>query len=86
MRAERRAQPSKLPSLMKLNRPAEEVLRKGERLFKEEYKGLKLNEHEWVRVISENPILLERPIVVKGNKAVIGRPPENVEELFKERT
>lgn len=33
---------------------------------------------EWVQILSENPILLERPIVVHGDRAVIGRPPENV--------
>ena len=38
--------------------------------------------NEWLRLIHENPILLERPIVVRGGKAAIGRPPENVLELL----
>lgn len=68
--------------LMKLNLHPQDIIRKGERLFKEKFKGMNFNEDEWVRILSENPVLIERPIVVRGNKAVIGRPPENVENLF----
>jgi arsenate reductase (glutaredoxin) len=68
--------------LAKLNMKAEEIVRKNEALYKERYKGLKLNEEEWVKILCDNPILIERPIVVRNNKAVIGRPPENVECLF----
>ncbi|MBX2981781.1 MAG: arsenate reductase (glutaredoxin) [Flavobacteriales bacterium] len=68
--------------VMQLGIPASELVRKNEVLYKEKYKGLKLNEHEWVRVMHENPQLIERPVVVKGHKAVIGRPTENVKELI----
>ena len=44
--------------------------------------SLGFNEEELLAAIIKYPILLERPIVVKGNQAVIGRPPENVKELF----
>ena len=68
--------------LMKLNKKPEEIIRKGEKLFKEKFKSFSFNREEWIQVLVENPILIERPIVVRGNKAVIGRPPENVKELF----
>jgi arsenate reductase len=68
--------------LAKLNLKAEEIVRKNEALYKERYKGLQLNEEEWVKVLCDNPILIERPIVVRNNKAVIGRPPENINQLF----
>ncbi|MGB3869477.1 MAG: arsenate reductase (glutaredoxin) [Flavobacteriales bacterium] len=68
--------------VMQLGIPASELVRRNEALYKEKYKGLKLNEHEWVRVMHENPQLIERPVVVKGHKAVIGRPTENVKELI----
>ena len=65
--------------LQKLGLDPRDVIRKGE----EEYKLLNLKdqsltENELITFMSENPKLIERPIVIKGNKAVIGRPPENV--------
>lgn len=68
--------------VMQLGIPASELVRRNEALFREKYKGLELNEHEWIRVMHENPQLIERPVVVKGHTAVIGRPMENVQELI----
>ena len=61
---------------------AEQIIRTGEKIFKENYKGKTFSEEEWVQILIENPKLIERPIVVAGKKAVIGRPPENVHSLF----
>lgn len=68
--------------LRKLSIPVEKLLRKNEAIFKEHFKGKTLSEDEWVQAMIENPKLIERPIVVKGDKAVIGRPPELVKELL----
>lgn len=69
--------------LSKLGLTARDVLRTGEAA----YKDLGLNdparsEDELIAAIIANPILLERPIVVAGGRAVIGRPPENVLTLM----
>ena len=56
-----------------------DIVRKGESVYAE--LGLKqreVDENEMMQIISENPKLLERPIVVNGDKAAVGRPPENV--------
>jgi arsenate reductase len=68
--------------LAKLNLKATDILRKGEKIYKENFKDKDFAEEEWIQIMTENPKLIERPIVVRGNKAVIGRPPENVKELF----
>ena len=68
--------------LKMLGMKAEELLRKGEAIYKEKYKGKDLTEDQWIKAMIENPKLIERPIVIKGNKAVLGRPPENVKELL----
>lgn len=62
----------------KLGIPVTALLRKGEAIFKEQYKGQTLTDAEWISAMVKYPKLIERPIVVKGDKAVLGRPPENV--------
>ncbi len=59
-----------------------DLLRKGEADFKENYKGKDLSDDQWIDAMIEYPKLIERPIVVKGKKAVLGRPPENVKDLL----
>lgn len=68
--------------LQQLNIGAEELIRKNESIFKQEYKGLNFSNEEWLQVLLKHPKLMERPIIARGSKAVIGRPPENVEDLF----
>jgi arsenate reductase (glutaredoxin) len=60
----------------------EQLVRKGEDVFKEKFKGQKLSEQEWIAAMVQHPKLIERPIVVKQKKAVLGRPPENVKALL----
>lgn len=68
--------------LEKLNLNAQDILRKTEADYKENFKGKELSNDEWIDAMLKYPKLIERPIVVKGNKAVLGRPPENVLELL----
>ncbi|MGB0886435.1 MAG: arsenate reductase (glutaredoxin) [Chitinophagales bacterium] len=68
--------------LKKLNLKPQEILRKGEAIFKENFKGKTFSDEEWIEIMIENPKLIERPIVFNKDKAVLGRPPENVIELF----
>ncbi|MCB0548082.1 MAG: arsenate reductase (glutaredoxin) [Phaeodactylibacter sp.] len=68
--------------LRMLDIPASELVRKGEQVFKENFKGKALTEEEWLDALVSYPKLIERPIVIKGKKAVIARPPERVLELL----
>ncbi len=68
--------------LAKLDMKPVDLIRKEEREYKEKYKKLNFNDDEWLDVLVDNPKLIQRPIVVKGSKAVMGRPPENVNELL----
>ena len=68
--------------LRKLGMNAHELVRKGESVFRELYADKTLSEEEWIEALIAHPILIERPIVVRGDKAVIGRPSEKVEQLL----
>ncbi|MCB0688921.1 MAG: arsenate reductase (glutaredoxin), partial [Saprospiraceae bacterium] len=68
--------------LDKLNMKAEELVRKEEKLYKDEYRNQDLSEEEWIEVLAENPKLIQRPVVVNGKRAIIGRPPESVHVLL----
>ena len=68
--------------LKKLGMKPEQLVRKSEDAYKERLAGKTLSEEQWLDALAMNPILIERPIVVKGDKAVIGRPAENVVSLL----
>ncbi|MEA3404115.1 MAG: arsenate reductase (glutaredoxin) [Pseudomonadota bacterium] len=61
-----------------------EIIRTGEALFKELgfTKKDQRSDDEWLTILADNPKLIERPIVQMGDRAIMGRPPENVLELL----
>ncbi len=59
-----------------------DFIRTQEQDYKDEFKGKVLSDEEWIKVLAENPKLLQRPIVVNGNKAVLGNPPENIDSVL----
>ena len=61
------------------------LVRKGESVFREKYSGKTLSDAEWIKAMAAEPILIERPILVRGSAAAIGRPPENVRPLLSSR-
>lgn len=68
--------------LVKLNIDAEDLIRSKEAVWKEEFKDKELSEDELILAMIEYPQLMERPILVNGDKAVIGRPTENLLEII----
>lgn len=64
-----------------LNIRPEELIRKGEPDYKENYQGEQLTDAQWIDAMIQFPKLIERPIVIKNNKAVIARPLERIKDL-----
>jgi arsenate reductase len=71
-----------LDLLTMLNMTADQLVRKSEQYFKDNLRGKTLTQDQLIKIMVENPKLIERPIVVTGNKAAIGRPPEAVLEII----
>ena len=59
-----------------------ELLRKGEKIFIDHYKGKTLTDAECIDAMEEHPILIERPIVVSGDQGVVARPTEKIKDLL----
>jgi arsenate reductase (glutaredoxin) len=68
--------------LMKLNMRPLEIVRTQEDEFKEKLKGKHFTDEEWITILLENPKLIQRPIVVKNHKAVLGQPVEEIDRLL----
>jgi len=68
--------------LKKLNIPAIDLVRKKESIWVENYKNKSLSEDKIIEAMIQNPKLIERPIIVNGNKAVIARPTEKINEIL----
>ena len=68
--------------ISKLGIKPEALIRKGEEDFKANFKGKILSDSEWIEAMIKFPKLIERPIVIKGNKAIIGRPTERILEIL----
>lgn len=76
--------PEELAKLIKLlNCKPLDIIRTKEPLFQERFANKDFSDREWLQVLSEHPILIERPIIIDGSKAIIGRPPGRVLELIK---
>lgn len=58
------------------------LVRKGEAIWKEQFKGKELTDDQIIQAMCDFPKLIERPIVIKDQKAVLGRPPESIKSLL----
>ncbi|MBT8257382.1 MAG: arsenate reductase (glutaredoxin) [Bacteroidia bacterium] len=73
----------KLGKIIKiLSIPPIDLVRKNEKIWKENFKHLNFSDEELIQVMAKYPQLIERPIVINGNKAVIGRPPNRILEII----
>jgi arsenate reductase len=68
--------------IKKLNIHPIELVRTKENIWIENYKGKELSNSQIIQAMLENPKLIERPIIVKGNNAVIGRPIEHIYKII----
>lgn len=68
--------------LDKLKIPAEKLVRKTESVYKENFDDKEMTEKDYIQAMLKYPILIQRPIIVKGNQAIIGRPPEHVLDIL----
>jgi len=65
-----------------LNIAPESLIRKSETIWKSDYKGKELSDKELIQAMAIHPKLIERPIVTREKKGVIGRPNEQIKSLF----
>ncbi len=68
--------------LKKLGIPARELVRVSEPLFQEMFKDANLTESEWIGVMAKYPILIQRPIIIRGDKAVLGRSKDQLDSIL----
>ena len=70
--------------LKKLNLNAIELVRQKEKTWIENFKNTTMTDDAIIQAMVANPILIERPIIIKGNKAIIARETDKMEAFFKD--
>lgn len=68
--------------IKKLNVNPIDLVRKNEEIWKQNFMDKKLNDQQIMKAMVQNPQLIERPIVINGNKAVVGRPPVLIKDIL----
>jgi|SRR6478735_8717736 len=69
--------------LIMLNLKPLQLIRTQELLFQQNFINLTLSDEEWIDIMLQHPVLIERPIVVKDGKAIIARPVEKVLDFLR---
>jgi len=67
--------------LSKADLKVTDIIRTNEEIYKTEYKDKELSSEEWIDILVANPKLIQRPLVIKGNHAVLARPAEEILKL-----
>lgn len=68
--------------IAKLRCKPHDIIRTTEKVYSTKFKGKNLNDEEWIVAMHENPILIQRPIIVKDNFAIIGRSEDALDEII----
>lgn len=68
--------------LSKLNYKPIDLVRQKESIWIANFKGKDLTDSQIISALAENPILIERPIVIIGDKAIVARPPEKLNDFI----
>lgn len=69
--------------IKRLGITAEQLVRKKEPLYLEKFAGKKFSEEKWLTILHKNPVLIERPILIRGKKVALGRSQEQLDRFFK---
>ncbi len=68
--------------LKKMDLKPEDMIRKQEKIFKENFKGKSFSDDQWIKIMVENPKLINRPIIETDSAAVWGDPPTNIDKIL----
>jgi arsenate reductase (glutaredoxin) len=74
--------PEVLEIASKMGEAPSNLVRTQEDYYKKELKGRDINEDEWASILSKNPRLIQRPMIVTEYKAVLAQPPEKMDNLL----
>ncbi len=71
--------------LKKLGKDVSYIIRATDKLYTDNFVGKQLSDEAWIEILSNHPSLLQRPILIKGSSAILGRPIENVKNFVENK-